>query len=57
MKAMKKLKQPLCGRLSPLAKGRLIGLSQAGTERGDIAKKVEKKDGSAPALRTVDSVL
>ena len=51
------MKQPSFARLSPLAKGRIIGLREAGTERSDIVKQVKKKDGSAPCLRTVDTVL
>ena len=57
MKAMKKTKNPSFARLSPLAKGRIIGLRQAGTKRGDIIKQVRKKVGQPPSLTTVDDVL
>ncbi len=54
---MKKPKAPSYARLSPLAKGRIVGLGEAGTRRDDIAKMVKKKDGSSPSLITVDTVL
>ncbi len=57
VKVRTKLKQPSFVRLNTLAKGRIIGLREAGTKRGDIALQVKKKDGSAPSLNTVDSVL
>ena len=44
-------------RLSPLAKGRIIGLRQAGTRRHEIKKKVKKKDGKSPSPRCIDGVL
>ena len=44
-------------RLSPLAKGRIIGLRQAGTRRHEIKKRVKKKDGKSPSLQTIDGVL
>jgi transposase len=40
-----------------LAKGRIIGLRQAGTRRHEIKKKVKKKDGKSPSLRCIDGVL
>jgi transposase len=57
LKAMKKLKKPSFARLSPLAKGRIVGLREAGTERSDIVKQVKKNDGKSPSLKTVDLVL
>ena len=50
-------KKPSFARLSPLAKGRVIGLREAGTERKDIAERVKKNDGKSPSIVTVDSVL
>jgi transposase len=44
-------------RLSPLAKGRIVGLREAGTKRADIVKIVKKKDGRSPSLQSVDDVL
>ena len=43
LNVMKKLNQPSFARLSPLAKGRIIGLMQTGAERTDITKQVQKK--------------
>ena len=54
---MKKLKKPLFARLSPLAKGRIVGLREACAERGDIVTQVKKSDGKPPCLKTVDTVL
>ena len=54
---MKKPKAPSYARLSPLAKGRIVGLREAGTRRDDIAEMVKKNDGSSPSLITVDTVL
>jgi len=54
---MKKLKKPSFARLSPLAKGRIVGLREAGTERDGIVKQVQKKDGKSPSLKAVDNVL
>ena len=54
---MKGCKKPSFARLSPLAKGRIIGMREQGAQRTDIAKKVEKKDGSPPSLKTIDNVL
>ena len=51
------LKKPSYARLSPLAKGRVIGLREAGTERQEIRKKVLKKDGKKPSIGTVDGIL
>jgi transposase len=48
---------PSFARLSPLAKGRIIGLREAGTERRHIRKLVRKRDGKSPSLTTVDNVL
>ena len=45
-KVMKKAKKLSYARLSPLAKGRMVGLREAGMERSEIAKRVKKKDGS-----------
>ena len=44
-------------RLSPLAKGRIIGLREAGVKRPEIQKRVRKKDGKRPSLQSVDGVL
>ena len=44
-------------RLSPLAKGRIVGMREAGMKRAAIRKKVKKKDGKRPCLRAVDAVL
>ena len=54
---MKKAKKPSYARLIPLAKGRMVGLREAGMERKEIAKRVKKKDGSTPALLAVDGIL
>ena len=54
---MKKPKAPSYARLNPLAKGRIVGLREAGTRRDDIAKMAKQKDGSSPSLITVDTVL
>lgn len=57
-KAMKKAARKVSfARLSPLAKGRIIGMREAGTERKDIAKQVKKKDGRSPSILAVDNVL
>ena len=55
MKVMKK--ETSYARLSPLAKGRIIGMREKGAERGEIAKKVKKTDGASPSIKTVDDVL
>ena len=57
MKVCKKRKDPSFARLSPLAKGRVIGLREAGHHRADIADRVRKKDGNSPSLQTVDGIL
>ena len=44
-------------RLSPLTKGQVIGLRQAGVKRGVIAKQVKKKDGRSTSVKTVDLIL
>jgi len=38
-------------RLSPLAKGRIIGLREAGVKRPEIRKRVKKKDVEAIGRR------
>ena len=40
-----------------MAKGRIIGLRQAGTRRHEIKKKVKKTDGKSPSLQAIDGVL
>ena len=50
------MKGPSFSRLSPLAKGRIVGLREAGVERRHIRKKVKKKDGKKLSLRTIDNV-
>jgi len=50
-------RKPSFARLSPLARGRIIGMREAGAQRDVILKKVKKKDGKATSLQTVDSVL
>ena len=57
IKVTKKSKASSFARLSPLAKGRIIGMRERGAERADIAKKVKKTDGTSPSVQTVDSVL
>ena len=57
LKVMKKALKPSFARLSPLAKGRIIGMREEGATRADIAKTVKKKDGTFPSLFTVDAVL
>lgn len=57
LKVMKKINKPSFARLSPLAKGRIIGMREQGAKRADIAKKVKKKDGTSPSLKAVDDVL
>ena len=54
---MKTPKKPSFARLSPLAKGRIVGMRETGMERKAIRLKVKKKDGRPPALRGVDEVL
>ena len=44
-------------RLSPLAKGRIVGLREAGKERTEIQQMVKKKNGKPPSPQSVDSVL
>ena len=44
-------------RLDAFAHGQIVGLRQAGKERGVIQKFVKTRDGSHPALRAVDAVL
>ena len=44
-------------RLSPLAKGRIIGLREANVKRPEIRKRVRKKDGKRPSLQGLDGVL
>ena len=57
-KAMKKgVRKASFARLSPLAKGRIIGMREAGIERKAIAKQVKKKDGKSPSMVSVDNVL
>ena len=56
-KVIKKLENPSFARLSPLAKGRVIGLREAGHDRADIADRVRKKDSTSPCLQTVDGIL
>ena len=51
------LKTPSYARLTPLAKGRIIGLREKGAGRKEIASKVLKKDGSQSSLKTIDNVL
>ena len=53
----KSVRKPSFARLSPLAKGRIIGMREVGTERKAIAKKVQKKDGKFPSMKAVDNVL
>ena len=53
----KSLKTPSFARLSPLAKGCIVGMREAGTERKAIAKQVKKKDGKSPSIGAVDNVL
>ena len=43
-------------RLSTLAKGRILGLLEAGTPQADVVKAVRKKDGSFPSSRAVRAV-
>ena len=45
------------GRLDAFARGQIMGLRQAGEERGVIQKLVEKRGGSHPRLRAVDATL
>ena len=53
----KRAKQLTFARLSPLAKGRIIGLREKGAKRSEIADRVPKKDGLAPSLKAIDNVL
>ena len=57
IKVMKKTKKPSFARLTPLAKGRIVGLREVGTERKNIVQRVKKKDGKSPSLQAVDNVL
>ena len=57
LRPSKMKRKPSFARLSPLAKGRIIGMREAGFKRGVIAKKVKKKDGRATTIRTVDTIL
>ena len=41
-------------RLTSLAKGRIIGMREAGMDGKRIADQVHKTDGVAPSLRTID---
>ena len=45
LKVMKKFTKPSYARLSPLAKGRIIGMRHEGAKREDIALEVQRKDG------------
>ena len=49
--------KPSFARLSPLAKGRIVGMREEGAERADIATRVMKKDGTFPSLKAIDNVL
>ena len=49
-------RRPSFARLSPLAKGRIIGMRQQGAERTEIRKLVRKKDGTKPSLTGIDNV-
>ena len=40
-------------RLSPLARGRIIGMREAGEAREVVADKVRKTDGSMPDLQAI----
>ena len=51
------MKKSSFARLSPLAKGRIIGMREVGTERKAIVKQVKKKDGKFPFIKAVDNVL
>ena len=55
-RGMQLMKGSSLSRLSPLAKGRIVGLREAGMERRHIRTKVKKKDGKKPSLRTIDNV-
>jgi hypothetical protein len=57
LKVMKKFTKASFARLSPWAKGRIIGMRQEGAKREDIALEVQRKDGSSPSLCTVDAVV
>ena len=57
LKVMKKFTKISYARLSPLAKGRIIGMREKGAKREDIRTEVKKTDGSSPSLLTVDLVL
>ena len=53
----KRIAKPPYARLTPLAKGRIIGLREKGAARRGIATTVRKKDGSRSSIKTVDNVL
>ena len=53
----KSSKTPSYVRLTPLAKGRIIGLREKGAERTEIASTVLKKDGTQSSLKTIGNVL
>ena len=40
-----------------MAKGRVIGLREAGAGRKDILERVKKRDGSSPSIKAVDNIL
>ena len=48
---------PSAARLDAFARGAICALRAAGAKREDIARRVRKKDGTRPTLRSVDAVL
>ena len=56
-KVMKKFMKLSFARLSPLAKGRIVGMREKGAERAEIMQRVKKQDGKSPSLKTVVLIL
>ena len=51
------VKKVTYARLSPLAKGRLIGLYESGLKRSDVLEQVHKKDGTSAGVRTLSRIV
>ena len=48
---------PSAARLDAFARGAICALRAAGAKREDITRRVRKKDGKGPTIRSVDAVL
>ena len=46
-----------CARLSVFARGRVVGMADAGAERRDIREKGRKTNGERANIRAIDAIL